>query len=59
MRAFCEALDARRDTIPSDEGTPPLPVHLMCKDTREGPLDIPLHPAAEAFWRERGYLDPA
>ena len=59
VRAFCEALDARKDTIPSDEGRPPLPVHLMCKDTREGPLDIPLHPAAEAFWRERGYLDPA
>ena len=59
VRAFCEALDLRRDTIPSDEGHPPLPVHLMCKDTREGPLDIPLHPAAEAFWRERGYLDPA
>ncbi len=57
VRAICVALDARKDTIPSDEGTPPLPIHLMCKDTREGPLDIPLHPAAEAFWKERGYLD--
>lgn len=56
VRAFCESLEARKDTIPSDEGRPPLPLHLMCKDTREGPLDIPLHPAAEAFWREQGYL---
>jgi TRAP-type uncharacterized transport system substrate-binding protein len=29
----------------------------MCRDTIEGPLTIPLHPAAERFWRERGYLD--
>jgi TRAP-type uncharacterized transport system substrate-binding protein len=28
----------------------------MCRDTLEGPLDIPLHPAAESFWREQGYL---
>jgi len=28
----------------------------MCRDTADGPLVIPLHPAAEKFWRERGYL---
>ncbi len=28
----------------------------MCKDTVEGPMGIPLHPAAERFWREQGYL---
>ncbi len=33
-----------------------LPLERMCRHTLEGPLDIPLHPAAESFWRERGYL---
>jgi TRAP-type uncharacterized transport system substrate-binding protein len=28
----------------------------MCRDTQSGPLNIPLHSAAERFWRERGYL---
>jgi TRAP-type uncharacterized transport system substrate-binding protein len=33
-----------------------MPVERMVKDSPEGPLDIPLHPAAERFWKERGYL---
>ena len=37
------------------EGVGPLPLDRMSVDTREGPLDVPLHPAAEAYWRERGY----
>jgi hypothetical protein len=28
----------------------------MCKDTPAGPLRIPLHPAAERYWRDAGYL---
>jgi TRAP-type uncharacterized transport system substrate-binding protein len=28
----------------------------MCRDTPAGPLNIPLHPAAERFWRKLGYL---
>jgi hypothetical protein len=28
----------------------------MVHDTPEGHLEIPLHPAAEQFWFERGYL---
>ena len=55
VRALCAALEARSDRIPW-EGTGPLPLDRMCADTREGPLDVPLHPAAEAYWRERGYL---
>lgn len=59
---FCAALEARKDRIPffatdgfsSGEGE--LPLSQMCRDTREGPLYVPLHPAAERFWRERGYL---
>ena len=54
VRALCAALEARRERIPW-EGVGPLPLDRMSVDTREGPLDVPLHPAAEAYWRERGY----
>ncbi len=54
---FCAALDARRDRIPwwGSEGRP-LPLEQLCKDSKEGPLYLPLHPGAERYWRERGYL---
>jgi hypothetical protein len=35
----------------------PLPLEIMCRESDETPMDVPLHPAAEQFWRERGYLD--
>jgi TRAP-type uncharacterized transport system substrate-binding protein len=28
----------------------------MCRNTPDTPLVIPLHPAAERFWRDCGYL---
>ena len=56
VRAICIALEARRDRIPRDSGEGPLPLEQMCRDTIAGPLKIPLHPAAERFWREKGYL---
>ena len=58
VRTACASLEARKDRIPADQnnGQPPVPLHEMCMDTREGPLGIPLHPAAEQFWREQGYL---
>jgi TRAP-type uncharacterized transport system substrate-binding protein len=52
---FCEGLEARKHAIPY-QGPPPLPLERMCRDTPEGPLDVPLHPAAERFWRAKGYL---
>lgn len=55
VRSFCIALDNRKDRIPW-QGEGPLPLERMCADNPEGPLDVPLHPAAESFWRERGYL---
>jgi TRAP-type uncharacterized transport system substrate-binding protein len=55
VRAFCRGLEARKDKIPW-QGEGPLPLEKMCRDTPEGPLDIPLHPAAAEYWRERGYL---
>ena len=58
VRTACASLEARKDRIPTDKnnGKPPLNLDEMCMDTKEGPLAIPLHPAAEAFWREQGYL---
>jgi TRAP-type uncharacterized transport system substrate-binding protein len=52
---FCEGLQARKDRIPW-YGEGPLPLDKLCKDSKEGPLYIPLHRAAERFWRECGYL---
>lgn len=52
---YCRALDARRGSVAWEEPGP-LPLERMCRDTPEGPLDIPLHPGAERYWREVGYL---
>ena len=53
---FCAALEARKDRIPH-YGTPgPLPLREMCTDTRDAPMMVPLHPVAERFWRQQGYL---
>ena len=38
------------------EGGGPVPLEIMCGDTPEAPLGVPLHPAAEAFWTQQGYL---
>jgi len=55
VHSICEALEARKDRIPW-QGEGPLPLDRMCVDTLDAPLTVPLHPAAEQFWRERGYL---
>jgi hypothetical protein len=55
ITSFCKALVARKDRIPWEEPGP-LPLERMCMDSPEGPLPVPLHPAAERFWREQGYL---
>jgi TRAP-type uncharacterized transport system substrate-binding protein len=52
---FSKALDARRDRIAYQQPGL-LPTNVMCKDTPDGPLDVPLHPGAERYWREAGYL---
>ena len=52
---MCAALEARKALIPWD-GEGPLPLERMCRDAPDTPIDVPLHPAAERFWRERGYL---
>ena len=55
VTSVCAAIESRKDKIIWQEPGP-LPLERMCRDTAEGPLNIPLHPAAERFWLERGYL---
>ncbi|HTI87586.1 MAG TPA: TAXI family TRAP transporter solute-binding subunit [Alphaproteobacteria bacterium] len=52
---ICAALEARKHMIPWD-GEGPLPLDRMCADTPEAPMGVPLHSAAERFWRKQGYL---
>jgi TRAP-type uncharacterized transport system substrate-binding protein len=52
---FCRALEASKDRVPWAKDAP-LPLGQMVRDTPEGHLEVPLHPAAERFWRELGYL---
>jgi hypothetical protein len=53
--AFCVALEERKAHIPWG-GPGPLPLETRCRDSAEGPLDIPLHPGADEFWKQRGYI---
>ena len=53
--ALCEALELRRKTIPTDNFKP-LSIAQLCANDEEAPYDVPLHPGAARFYRERGYL---
>ena len=55
ITSVCAALEARKERIGWQEPGP-LPLDRMCRDTPDGPLVIPLHRAAEKFWRAQGYL---
>ncbi len=55
--ALCEAIEARRLVIPTDNYRPLDPAQL-CSIGEETPRGAPLHPGAERFYRERGYLRP-
>jgi TRAP-type uncharacterized transport system substrate-binding protein len=52
---FCRALDESKERIPWAQDAP-LPLAQMVRDTPEGHLEVPLHPAASRFWRQLGYL---
>jgi len=52
---ICAALDARKTRIPWEEPGA-LPVERMAREASDTPQCVPLHPAAERFWRVRGYL---
>jgi len=57
VTAFCAALEARKARIPWFGGEGPMPLDRMVQNTPEAPVTIPLHPAAERFWRGQGYLN--
>jgi TRAP-type uncharacterized transport system substrate-binding protein len=53
--AICEAIERRKDAIPIDvEGG--LDIAQLCGNEEEAPRNVPLHPGAERFYREKGYL---
>lgn len=53
--ALCEAIEARKLAIPTDNYKP-LDLVQLCTIDEETPRGAPLHPGAERFYRERGYL---
>ena len=52
---FCRALEESKERIPWAHDAP-LPLAQMVRDTPEGHLEVALHPGAERFWRQCGYL---
>lgn len=62
VRQFCAALERAKDCIVwqiGPEKQPTLPLDAMTADSAATPFDVPLHPAARAYWQELGYpVDP-
>jgi hypothetical protein len=54
--ALCEAIELREKSIPTDNFRP-LNIADLCANNEEAPYDVPLHPGARRFYRERGYLE--
>jgi TRAP-type uncharacterized transport system substrate-binding protein len=55
VTAICAGLDARKTRIAWEEPGD-LPVERMAREALDTPQMVPLHPAAERYWRSRGYL---
>jgi TRAP-type uncharacterized transport system substrate-binding protein len=53
--ALCETIEKRKDMMPTDNYKP-LDIAQLCANDKESPYDVPLHPGATRFYRERGYL---
>jgi TRAP-type uncharacterized transport system substrate-binding protein len=53
--ALCEAIEKRRKQIPTDNFKP-VDMRQLCANDEEAPYNIPLHPGARRFYRDRGYL---
>lgn len=49
-----KAIDQMRQSIPVDGEK--LEMSMICRDTEDGPLYVPLHPGAEKYYQEHGYL---
>jgi TRAP-type uncharacterized transport system substrate-binding protein len=52
---FAAALEKIREEIPYDAERIPS-MSALARGSEEAPLDIPLHPGAERYYREHGYL---
>ena len=55
VEQICAGLVARKAAIPWEEPGD-LPVERMAKEGLDTPQTVALHPAAERYWRSRGYL---
>ena len=53
--ALCEAIELRKEAIPTDNFKK-LDIAQLCRNDDEAPYDVPLHPGAKRFYRDRGYL---
>lgn len=53
--ALCKAIEKRKEVIPTDNFKP-LDLAQLCANDGEAPYDVPLHPGAKRFYRDRGYL---
>lgn len=53
--AAIETIDERQKVIPVDDDRP-LDMKNLCRGTEKCPLQIPLHPGAEKYYRNKGYL---
>jgi hypothetical protein len=53
--AAVETIDERRSAIPVDDERP-LEMRDLCRSTEKCPLQIPLHPGAAKYYKEKGYL---
>jgi TRAP-type uncharacterized transport system substrate-binding protein len=53
--ALCESIEKRKHLIPTDNFKP-LNMAQLCANDEEAPCNVPLHPGARRFYRERGYL---
>ena len=54
--ALCEAIDARKALMPTDNFKP-LDMTQLCANDDEAPCDVPLHPGAKRFYQDKGYLE--
>jgi uncharacterized protein len=53
--AAIETIDERRSVIPVDDEQP-LEMRNLCRSTEKCPLQVPLHPGALKYYKEKGYL---
>ncbi len=53
--AAIETIDERQSVIPVDDDQP-LDMRNLCRGTEKCPLQVPLHPGALKYYKEKGYL---